>query len=112
MVAGKRADMVIQYADFKIPIELKRDYHKDVWTAALSQLERLYTRDPYSAGYGIYAVFWFGEKRAPHTIPKAPNANFQPMSAKSMEEMLNAAVPTDKKNHIYVIVIDVSGEIP
>jgi hypothetical protein len=112
MVAGKRADMVIQYADLKIPIELKRDYHKDVWTAALNQLERLYTRDPYSAGYGIYGVFWFGEKRTPNTIPKAPNASFQPMSAKSMEEMLNATVPTDKKNHIYVIVIDVSGEIP
>lgn len=29
-----------------------------------------------------------------------------------MEETLNATIPTDKKNHIFVIVIDVSGEIP
>ncbi|WP_237657383.1 NACHT domain-containing protein [Serratia fonticola] len=112
MVADKRADIVIQHSDLKIPIELKRDYHKDVWTAALNQLDRLYTRDPYSAGYGIYAVFWYGEKREPHTIPRTPHTIHQPTSAKSMEEILNATIPTDKKNHIYVIVIDVSGEIP
>jgi hypothetical protein len=112
MVADKRADIVIQHSDLKIPIELKRDYHKDVWTAALNQLDRLYTRDPYSAGYGIYAVFWYGEKREPHTIPRTPHTIHQPTSAKSMEEILNATIPTDKKDHIFVIVIDVSGDIP
>ncbi|VXC70828.1 conserved hypothetical protein [Enterobacterales bacterium 8AC] len=112
MAADKRADIVIQYTDQKVPIELKRDYHRDVWTAALTQLDRLYTRDPYSVGYGIYAVFWFGEKRAPNAIPKAPNAHPQPTSAKSMEEMLNETIPAEKQSHIFVIVIDVSGELP
>ncbi|MBC3378298.1 hypothetical protein H8I69_04080 [Serratia fonticola] len=57
---------------------------------------------------------FFGSVKNVHlnTIPKAPNAIHQPTSAKSMEETLNATIPTDKKNHIFVIVIDVSGEIP
>jgi hypothetical protein len=64
MAADKRSDMVI-YApnNLKLPVEVKRDTHADLWTAAKNQLERLYARDPNAHGYGVYLVFYFGVGR-------------------------------------------------
>lgn len=74
MVIDKRADIVLlNSAKQKLPIEVKRDYHPDLWTACENQLDRLYTRDPQAQGYGIYLVFWFGDKR-PRSMPKPPNS--------------------------------------
>jgi hypothetical protein len=47
----------------KILCELKRDYHAEVWTALMGQLERFYAHDPEAKGFGVYCVFWFGGKR-------------------------------------------------
>ncbi|MCC7248455.1 MAG: hypothetical protein IT473_07520, partial [Lysobacter sp.] len=40
MARDKRADIVVQAPGMKCLIELKRDYHAEVWTAAEGQLER------------------------------------------------------------------------
>jgi hypothetical protein len=48
-----------------LPIEIKKDSHKDVWTAWLHQLDALYTIDPDAHGIGIYLVLWFGYKSTP-----------------------------------------------
>ena len=58
----KRADIVALHDIGKLPIEIKRDSHDELWTAQKNQLERFYTRDPESQGYGIFLVFWFGEE--------------------------------------------------
>ena len=63
MASDKRADICIFANKMKLVIELKRDYHSEVWTAVERQLDRFYTRDPEANGFGIYGVFWFGEKR-------------------------------------------------
>ena len=76
MVSGKRADIIISLPGIKIPIEIKRDYHRDVWNALDEQLNRLYTTNPDAAGYGIYLVFWFGTSR-PNAIPR-PAKNTPP----------------------------------
>jgi len=68
MVADKRADISAAMPRRKILCELKRDYHAQVWTALMGQLERFYTHDPEAKGFGIYIVFWFGAKR-PAEIP-------------------------------------------
>ncbi|MEN4704488.1 hypothetical protein ABEG95_22930 [Pantoea agglomerans] len=63
MARDKRADIGATFSDhLKIPIEVKRHYHPDVWSAAENQLQKLYAPDPQSDGYGIFLVFWFGEK--------------------------------------------------
>jgi hypothetical protein len=63
MVADKRADISVAMPGRKILCELKRDYHTDLWTAADEQLERFYAHDSEAKGFGIYGVFWFGDKR-------------------------------------------------
>lgn len=111
MVADKRADIAVTVPSVKILVELKRDFHAEVWTAVQGQLERFYTPDPEAKGFGIYGVFWFGDKRKPHTIPAPPGGKPRPKSAAEMEQMLKDLVPPDIRKRIAVIVFDVSGEV-
>jgi hypothetical protein len=104
MVADGRADIVAFVPGIKIPIELKRDYHADVWTAIRTQLQRAYTRDRDTSGYGIYVVLWFGEGRT----RSIPGGAIRPTSDQEMERMLREAIPADQRERLAVIVIDVS----
>ncbi|HBV4559044.1 TPA: hypothetical protein MDY63_003931 [Klebsiella aerogenes] len=109
MVSGKRADIIISLPGIKIPIEIKRDYHRDVWSALNEQLDQLYTTNPDAEGYGIYLVFWFGASR-PNAIPRPAKDTPPPVNATTMEDILNEAVPMVKRDRLSAIVIDVSGE--
>lgn len=107
MAADKRADMIaLSKGSLKAVVELKRDTHADIWTAATCQLDRFYTRDPGASGYGVYAVFWFGAKRKGR-IPAAPDG-WKPTSAHEFEIRLRATVPEAHRHRIEVLVIDVS----
>lgn len=110
MVSDKRADIIVSLPGIKIPIEIKRDYHRDVWTALNGQLDKLYTKNPDAAGYGIYLVFWFGSAR-PNALPRLTKIMPQPKNASAMENMFNETVPVEKRNRLSAIVIDVSGEV-
>jgi len=110
MVADKRADISAAMPARKILCELKRDYHAEVWTALMGQLERFYAHDPEAKGFGVYCVFWFGNKR-PRPIPTPPNGMESPQSAAGMEAMLKGRVPANMRDRLVVIVIDVSGEV-
>ncbi|TIO08398.1 MAG: hypothetical protein E5X89_29560 [Mesorhizobium sp.] len=110
MVADKRADISVAMPRRKVLCELKRDYHADVWTALLGQLERFYAHDPEAKGFGVYCVFWFGDKR-PRQIPTPPNGMNPPQSAAEMETMLKGLVPEAMRGRLAVIVIDVSGKV-
>ncbi|MRH02667.1 hypothetical protein GIY21_20405 [Xanthomonas sontii] len=108
MNADKRADIVIFCREIKAVVEIKRDFHADVWTAAVGQLDRLYTPDPEAGGLGIYLVFWYGEKRG-STIPNPPNGKDRPQSAAEMLRMLQEVLPSSTAKRIKIIVVDVSG---
>jgi len=108
MVIDKRADIVLlNSAKQKLPIEVKRDYHSDLWTACENQLDRLYTRDPQAEGYGIYLVFWFGDKR-PRSMPKPPHSLPKPNTAQGLENALRSLIKADDQNRLAVVVIDVT----
>lgn len=110
MVADKRADISVAMPSRKVLCELKRDYHAEVWTAIQGQLERFYAHDPDAKGFGVYCVFWFGDKR-PQPIPAPPNGMTRPQSASEMERMLRDLVPPDMRQRLAIIVIDVSGAV-
>ncbi|WP_297306381.1 hypothetical protein, partial [Neptuniibacter sp.] len=100
----KRADIAVYSKGMKLPIEIKRDDHKEVWSAAENQLERLYTRDPASEGNGIYLVFWFDGKFG----KQPPSRLTKPENAKQMKEALETLVPESSSGLIDVVVVDVS----
>lgn len=104
----KRADITLTLAaDVKLPIELKRDFHSDVWTACQNQLERLYASDPNASGYGVFGVFWFGPKRS-KPIPAPPNGIPKPSTATEMQSALQSLVPEASRQKISIVIIDVS----
>ncbi len=108
MAADKRADMVLYHgSDLKLPIEVKRHTHKDLWTACEHQLDRLYARDPHAAGFGIYLVFWFGEDRGGR-LPSPLHGMARPDSATALEQALRSCIPEAKTYCLDVIVLDVT----
>ena len=100
----KRADIAIYYKNMKLPIEIKRDDHSEIWVAAEKQLNRQYARDPASEGNGIYLLFWFdgkGMKRPPSDVEK-------PTCAQTFKTAIDYVIPESSLGLIESIVIDVS----
>ena len=99
----KRADIRVSCRDFQVPVEVKKNMHRDLWSAMRNQLIPKYTTDPETGGYGIYLVFWFGKKGTPPPPKGDPPAN-----AKDLEERLQATLSPVEARKISVCVIDVS----
>jgi len=105
----KRADIKVLFSSLVLPVEIKRHYHKDIWTAATEQLQKRYSRDPGSFGHGIYLVFWFGSDY--RKAPKPPNNSVSLTSAMEFEEEIKNTIPDEIKSNIEVIVFDCSRPI-
>jgi hypothetical protein len=105
MLADRRADIACAMPGIKLVVELKKDTHPEVWTAAEMQLDRYYTRDPDAKGFGLYGVFWFGSS----SMPAPPNGRPRPNSPGEMKAMLETLMPVALRTRIAVVVLDVSG---
>ncbi|MUI54449.1 NACHT domain-containing protein [Aliivibrio fischeri] len=103
-VDEKRADIVIYYKHMKLPIEIKRDDHDKIWSAAEKQLEKQYTRDPASEGNGIYLLFWFDGKG----MAKPPKGIEKPLNAEDLKKAIDLVIPERSQGLIKSLVIDVS----
>lgn len=100
----KRSDIRIAYNTMcNIPIEIKKNNHRDLWNAIKTQLIAKYTRDPGTDGYGIYLVFWFGEE-----FCQLPGSGTHPQSAMQLKERLIGSLTTDEQRKISICVINVA----
>ena len=99
----KRADIRVSYGGFQVPVEVKKNTHRDLWRAVRDQLMAKYASDPETDGYGIYLVFWFGKK---YTQP-SPSGK-RPANAEKLKERLEKTLSADERRKISVCVIDVS----
>lgn len=102
---NKRADIRASFGGtggFNAPIEIKRDCHKDLWTALRDQLMAHYVRDPGADGHCIYLVFWFGGK----DMPTAADGGRRPGSARELEDRLRATLTPEERQYIEVIAMD------
>ncbi|MDA8098923.1 MAG: hypothetical protein M0042_04795 [Nitrospiraceae bacterium] len=105
----KRADIKALFGSMNVPIEIKRHYHPDLWTAPVEQLQKLYVRDPGTQGRGIYLVFWFGTKEK--NIRKPPMGISQPVTPSELQNALLTVIPEDDRVLIEVIILDCSSSI-
>ena len=101
--AGRRADIRVSGGGFNVPIEIKRQSHRDLWNAMHNQLIGQYTTDPATGGYGIYLVVWFGDDEMP-----TPKSGRRPNGPDELREMLEASLSLDEARKISVRVIDVT----
>lgn len=100
----KRADIRVSFGGingFNVPIEIKKDSHKDLWDAIHTQLIPKYTRDPGADGHGIYLVFWFGGKEM-----KSPPEGKKPCSPSELENILRQSLTPEENQKIQILVID------
>lgn len=102
----KRADIRVKYDSRAIPIEIKKNCHRQLWSAIETQLIAKYTRDPRASGFGIYLVLWFG---AEHTRAVPPcRRHSKPSNPAELKRCLEEALTDDQRRMISVVVVDVS----
>ena len=100
-----RADIrVAAGSRLAIPIEIKRNLHRDIWRAVDEQLVAKYARAPESEGYGIYLVFWFG----PDYMRVMPPRGRRPKTPAELKERLEEQLAPGLWAKISIVVIDVS----
>ncbi|MCY4188464.1 MAG: hypothetical protein OXD30_08270 [Bryobacterales bacterium] len=102
-----RADLEFASAGFKVPAEIKKNDHAELWSAIGKQLIPKYTLDPATGGYGIYLVFWCGAKCQ---RPRADGT--KPATAKALQCRLHDSLTEEQARKIAVCVIDVCRPDP
>ncbi len=107
MPDDKRADLVCNSSKMQLPIEVKGQWHDDLWTAMNDQLGDLYLKEYQSKGQGVYLIFYFGESTTKN--PKR-NDKYKPQNALQLQECLTACVEEKYKEGIDVFVMDLSIE--
>ena len=103
----RRADIRVSYGGFQVPVEVKRNSHRDLWSAMRSQLMAHYASALEADGYGIYLVFWFGDTEGGRTPFPPPSFN-RPTNAEELKEGLERTLSKEETRKITVCVIDVS----
>lgn len=107
-VSGRRSDLLLACAEFRVPVEIKKDFSPDLWSAANDQLAAKYACNPAADGYGIYVVLWFGNPA--ETRPDGTGS--RPASAGELQQWLEAEIAKElvleQARKIAVRVIDVS----
>ena len=102
--ANKRSDIRVTAADWNVPVEIKKNSHRDVWSAVRNQLLPRYTNDPATEGLGIYLVLWFGAERTAG-VPRA----WKPTTPEQMRDQLLAKLTADERHRAVVIVMNVTS---
>lgn len=99
---GVRSDLLVRSNGYAVPIEIKREGHRELWTAVSEQLLSHYATSPEAAGRGIYLVLWFGgydTARPPKGIP--------PATPDALRRRLLESLPRNERDRVEVRVLDV-----
>ena len=104
-----QSDIGAWCSGFKVPIEIKKNSHPDLWTAIRTQLIDMYTTDPTTSGHGIYLVLWFGTGET-----KTLHDGKRPDTPEDLRRWLEQKLTPDEARRISVVVLDVTkpGEVP
>lgn len=111
MPKDKRADIAFAAgSSLQLPVEVKGQWHTQVWDAASSQLEAQYLIDWRSEGRGLYCIFWFGELSAStgRRLKSHPDGLPVPTNSFQMRSMVIDRIPTARRPFIDVIVLDLA----
>lgn len=109
MPQGNRSDGAFSFGDISVPLECKGQWHKDVWNAAATQLDRFYSIEHKAAKKGIYVVFWFGADAPPgKRLKLPPHGAPKPDSALDMQLALQALLPIERRADIAIVVLDLT----
>lgn len=114
MPQTKRADLAFARGAMQLPVEVKGQWHPDVWDAATGQLDVQYLIDWRSENRGIYCALWFGDmpSKTKRRLKAHPDGLPAPASAEEMRAMLIARIPEARRALIDVVVFDFTAGDP
>lgn len=103
----KEVDITCAVEKLRLPIEVKGQWHKDLWHAADTQLDRLYTQDWRAENRGIYLVLWFGQNQPKHKRLQTPGRDItKPKTAEELQEMLKVNSQATQQGRVEIFVLD------
>jgi hypothetical protein len=111
MPRSKRADLAFARGPKQLPMEVKGQWHPDVWDAANSQLASQYLIDWRSEGRGIYCVLWFGDvpSATGRRLKPPPSGVAPPLSPEQMRDAIIALISEARRPFIDVLILDLSS---
>jgi len=107
MPQQKRADIAAILGRIGLPVEIKGQWHPEVWTAPVEQLAARYLHDWHAEGRGAYIVLWFGDVPGKN-LPAHPDGLAPPKIPDELRTMLINRLPENLRDVIDVYVVDVS----
>ena len=107
MPGQKRADIAAIRGKIGLPVEIKGQWHREVWTAPTEQLAARYLRDWHAEGRGAYIVLWFGDVPGKN-LPPHPKGLARPTTPEGLRMTLVDHLPESLRDVIDVYVVDVS----
>ena len=107
MPEGRRTDFVLSHDEIRLPIEIKGQWHAEVWDAASEQLDAYYAREWRAQGRGVYIVLWFGNVCG-RQLPAHSEGLARPEIPVELRQMLIDRLPESRRSQIDVFVIDLT----
>lgn len=98
-----RSDIRATCHQFNVPIEIKKDSHRELWKGMRNQLMAKYTTDPATDGYGIHLVLWFADSK--RRITRHPDGT-GPDTPEGLRRRLKQELQADETRTITIIVMD------
>ncbi|HCQ9880143.1 TPA: hypothetical protein OMQ54_003525, partial [Acinetobacter baumannii] len=103
----KEADIGCTVGQLRLPIEVKGQWHPELWTGADNQLNKLYAQDWRAEGRGIYLVLWFGLRTDNKKLKSRCRGKLNPTTADQLKEMLIESSQAAKSGQIEIVVLDI-----
>lgn len=101
----KRVDIVAEIPPSVIvPIEIKGQWNREIWTAADAQLDQLYVNDR-RAERGIYLVLWFG---GDETLRLPPKGMQKPTTPEELKQALETTSKAVGSGRVAVFILDLT----
>jgi hypothetical protein len=107
MPDAKRADAAAIYNGMGLPVEIKGQWHNNVWDAPSEQLIELYTKDYRANGRGIYLVLWFGPVAGKNLVSH-PDGRARAGTPEELRQMLLECLNPSERSRVDIVILDIS----
>ena len=104
----REGDIACENDDLHLPIEVKGQWHRDLWRAADNQLAAQQACDYQAQGFGIFLVLWFGTKGKPLVGPPRRSGVTKPKTPEDLELALAQTSEAARQGKIAIKVLDLS----
>lgn len=107
--SDKEVDISCRTEKAWLPIEVKGQWHPDLWIAADKQLDLLYASDWRGEKQGIYLVLWFGKQALrSKDLTSLGRGKKRPASPDQLAQMLVAKSKGAQEKRIEIVVLDLT----